>query len=287
MYKKMFDIAAAGRAEWAAGLGKNTKLLELVQRMDSAVWSKSRKQYEGCEDTTAAALSAAVSKVPASTFKKMKDERFDPFGGFAKTAGPVLVAVPEVSLAAMAFILCQPNSGTGDFLAYYLQETVGFRGPRTTAFSRLLGEKFTLDDMNERLYWPGSQRTYGRSGGVVGSAGGVIATTKVEGKLLTVTLERFLVKSEECIESHPTNRISRVLPDGKLEYEQKCDKTGIVTHDETWGDFKIRKVYAPLLKKGVKFSAVNGRDDDGADVLVVWPDKKTEMPSWLLGGKLK
>ncbi|KAB2899792.1 MAG: hypothetical protein F9K40_09920 [Kofleriaceae bacterium] len=287
VYKQMFDVAAAARGEWAAGLGKHTKLLELVRRMNSAWWSGSRKQYEGCEAATAAALEEAVGKLPATTWKKMKDERFDPFGGFAKTAGPVLVAVPEINLAAEAYVLCRPKTGTADFLAYNAQDTVGYRGPRTMAFSRMLTEKLTLDDLTEKIYWPETERPYRRSGGVVGSAGGVIAKTKVEGDVATVTLERFIVKRKECVQSHQTNRISRILPDGTIEYERVCDKTGIVEYDQTWGDFQIKAVYAPLLKKGVKFSAVQSPEGGPADLLVLWPNKKTEEPSWLVGAKVK
>lgn len=287
VYKQMFETAAAARRDWASGLGKATQLLELAQRMDSAFWAGSRKQYEGCEAATAAALEAAVAKVPASTFKAMKDERFDPYGGFAATAGPVLAANPEVNLAASAYVQCRPRTGTSDFLAYYLANTVPMRGPRTAAFARMLTEKLTLDDMNERIYWPETERPYRRVGGTLGSAGGVVAKTKLEGNLVIVSLERLIVKQKECVESHATNKISRILPDGTIEYQRICDKMGVVTHDQTWGDFQIRKEYAPLLKKGVKFSAVNSPDDGGADVIVMWPDKKTEMPTWLLGARLK
>ncbi|MGN6104906.1 MAG: hypothetical protein ACTHU0_07375 [Kofleriaceae bacterium] len=287
VYKRMFEVAAESRTEWAAGLGKQSQLLDLVQQMDSAVWSNSRKQYTGCEEKTAAALATAVSKVPASAFKSMKDERFDPYGGFAQAAGPVLLAIPEVNLASIPYVLCHHKSGTATFLAYYLGDTVGFRGPRTTAFSRLLGEKFTLDDMNERLYWPSIRRMYTRSSGSVGSAGGVIASTRPDGDFIRVTPERYLVKRMECIQSHRTNRISRILPTGEVQYEEVCDKSGMVARDHTWADFSIRKSYAPLLAKGVKFSAVNGEDGTGADIVVVWPNKNAELPSWLLGAKVK
>jgi hypothetical protein len=287
VYKKMFDVSAEARRDWAGGLGKNTALLDLALQLDSAYLAGSRKQFDGCEDKTSEALVTAVGKIPASTFAKMKDERFDPFGGFAKTAGPVLAANPEVALASIPYILCRPKMGTADFLAYYLQDTVAPRGPRSLALAKMLGEKLTLDDMNERLYWPSTLMPYRRSGGVVGSAGGVIAKTKIEGDFIIVELERFIVKRKECVQSHTTKKISRILPDGTLEYERICDKMGIVSYDQTWADFKIKKVYAPLLKKGVKFSAVNGYNDKGADVIVLWPNKKTEMPNWLLGARIK
>ncbi len=285
VYKQMFDVAAAARTEWASGLGANPKLLELARRMDSAVWSASRKQFENCEVDTEAALIAAIGKLPSSTFKDMKDERYDPTGGFASLAGPVLAAIPEINLAAGAYVVCRPEGGTAAFLAAYLRDTVGFRGPRSAALASMLKEKLTLDDMSERLYWPRIRRPEVNDRGTSGSAGGVVAKTTIEGDLVIVELERYIVKREECIESHATKRISRILPDGEIEYEQVCDKMGVVEHDQTWDDFKIKKQYAPLLKKGVKFSAVIAKG--GSEIIALWPNKKTENPTWLLGAVIK
>jgi hypothetical protein len=146
----------------------------------------------------------------------------------------------------------------------------------------------TLDDMNARVeYPPFGSRPYARSHGSIGSAGGVIATAKVTGEVVTVELEKLLIKRMECIKSHTTKRISRILPDGKVEYEEICDQSGIVVHDATWGAFQIRKEYAPLLKKGVMFSSVRGQGDGGADVVAIWPSKTAELPSMVLGAKLK
>ncbi|MBE7450607.1 MAG: hypothetical protein HS111_17420 [Kofleriaceae bacterium] len=286
-YAAMFELAAAARRDWAAGLGKRADLLALAQRMESAHWAGSRKLYEGCEATTAAALEAAIAKVPASTWKAMKDQRFDPYGGFAQTAGPVLVAIPEINLVAGAYVLCRPRTATADFLANFLEDTVAHRGPRTAAFARMLAEKLTLDAIDEEIYWPATRRPYRRSGGTVGSAGGVVAKTTAEGDAVRVTLERFLVKRTECVQSHATRKITRILPDGKLEYERVCDRMGEVTYDQTWADFQIAKAYAPLLKKGVKFSAIHPPGGGPAEVIVIWPDKKTEVPTWLLGARVK
>lgn len=286
-YKKVFDVVAKARAEWAAGVGANTKLIELAQALDTGALSQSRKAFEGCEDKTAAALAAEVSRIPAKAFAGMKDIRDDPFKGFAAGAGPVLMAIPAVSLASMPYILCHAKSGTADFLAAYLQDTPGYRGPRTAAISKVMAEKIVLDDMNARVeYPPFGSRPYSRSHGSIGSAGGVVATSKVADDVLAVDLEKSLVKRKECIKSHRTNRISRILPDGKIEYEEICDETGMVTHDTTWGTFKIKKDYAPLLKKGVVFSSVNSHDK-GADVIAIWPSKNAELPSQVLGAAVK
>lgn len=289
VYKQMFAVATKARAEWAATLGTESSLLALALKLDSARVAGSRKQFAGCEAETAAALAAQVAKVPAAQFKKMHDVRFDPSEGFAKGAGPILAAIPAVSLAAMPYILCQPTSGTGDFLAYYLSRTAGFRGPRTTVLSRLLDEKFVLDDMNAKIRWAYTDPLWTRSGGVMTSAGGLVASTKLDGNRAIVTLDKLLVKTEQCTQSHDTNKISEILSNGQIMYQSICDKTAIVTEDQQWDPFKVRKAYAAVLKKGVKFSAVNAHGDDelGMDVIAIWPSAKAEVPSWLLGAEIK
>jgi hypothetical protein len=114
----------------------------------------------------------------------------------------------------------------------------------------------------------------------------VVATTKLVGDIVHVDLEKSLVKRMECTKSHTTNRISRILPNGNVEYESICDQSGLVTHDTTWGSFKIRKDDAPLLKKGVMFSSMSN-GDKGAEVVAIWPSKTAELPSMVLGATVK
>jgi hypothetical protein len=148
-------------------------------------------------------------------------------------------------------------------------------------------EKIVLDDINAGLDYPSfSSRPYTRSHGTIGSAGGVIAKVKPTGDVITVDLEKLLIKRMECIQSHTTKRISRITAEGRVEYEEICDKSGIVTHDGTWGAFKIKKIFAPLLKKGVMFSSTGGQDE-GADVIAIWPSKAAELPTLVLGAAVK
>ncbi len=286
-YKKVFDVVAKARAEWAAGLGTETKLLALAQALDGATFAQSRKAFEGCEEKTTAALHTEISKVPAKTFAGMKDIRMEPYNGFAAGAGPVLVKIPSVALAAVPYVLCHTKSGTADMLAAYLQDTPGYRGPRTAAISKVMLEKIALDDLNARVeYPPFDSRPYWRSHGTIGSAGGVIAKVQPAGDVITVELEKLLIKRLECIQSHTTKRIARITANGEVEYERICDKSGMVTHDATWGAFKIKKAYAPLLKKGVMFSSVGGQDE-GADIVAIWPSKTAELPTLVLGAAVK
>lgn len=285
-YKTMFDLAGKGRAEWSSGVGADTKLVELAQKMDSATFAHSRKLYEGCEEPTKAALVAAVSKVPAKTFAGMKDVRTDPYSGVAKGAGPALMKFPAVNLAAIPFILCHRKSGIAEFLAYYLREGSGQRGPRTAALSKIASEDIVFDDLSKKLSFPtGLGRPY-RGPGAMSSMGGAVAKVTVKGDVLSVDLEKLLVKRTECIESHKTNRIERIRPDGSIEYQQVCDKSGVVTHDETWSEFEINKDFAPLLKKGVLFSAV-GTGGAPMEILAIWSTKSAVNPSYILGAAVK
>jgi hypothetical protein len=284
--KKLFEAAAAGRAEWAERIAKNTKLLELVLSMESATIAQSRKQFEGCAESTSAALAEAVSTIPAKAFAGFKDERMSPNTGFATAAGPVLAQSPAVLLAAIAYAHCTPSSGTTGFLEGVLRSAPGVRGPRNAALAREKAAKITYDSLNAKLSFP-SPTPYGRlyldpqvpySGD---SAGGVVKSVKHNGETLAVTLEKTTEKVQECIKEHTTGRVEQIRGDGTVVYQRYCDKSGVVTHDTTWAPFQVSARYASVLKPGVKFSAT------GKDVLAIWSSKSASAPSWLLGGTVR
>jgi hypothetical protein len=285
-YKKMFDVASAARAEWTKGVGSNSTLLELVQTMESATFAGSRKQFAGCEANTSEALRAAVATIPAKAFAGMADDREDPFRGFAYVAGPVLVKTPVVNLAAIAYLLCH-KTATADWLRATLQQVPGVRGPRSAALTALYDEKFEFDDVNARAvrYPDVGTRPYARSGGGITSAGGVVAKVTPGKEHATVALKKTSAKRLACVKSKPTNRITRIRPDGSLEYESICLKSEVVTYDTTWADFKINSANVPVLKAGVKFSAVYG--EAFHDVIALWPNANATSPSVVLGAQLK
>jgi len=287
-YKKLFDAAAKGRADWAKNLGGNKDLLDLVQAMDSAVMFHSRKQFAGCQDKTAAALATAVATMPAKSFTGMHDDREDPFNGFAAAAGPVLVNTPVVNLAATAYTLCHQKTATGRFLSRYLQEVPGMRGPRGAAFWQLLQQKFELDDtkLKEPPLPRLGSRPFDSSGGEITSAGGVVKSVKPNKAKAVVALEKTSRKQEDCVKEHVTNRIVGIRDSGSVEYERICDKWAIVTHDTTWQDFTVTAETAKLLKPGFLFSSTYGSGMDG-DVIATWPSKDAKVPGMVLGAKLK
>jgi len=288
VYKKLFDTAAKGRADWAKTLGGNKELLDLVQAMDSAVMFQSRKQLAGCEDKTAAALADAVATMPAKAFAAMHDDRDDPFNGFAKKAGPVLVNTPVVNLAATAYALCHQKTATSRFLSRYLGAVPGMRGPRGAAFWQLLQQKFELDDM--KLKEPPlpriGARPFDSSGGEIMSAGGVVKSVTPGKDKSVVNLQKTTQKQEDCVKEHTTNRIIGIRDSGAVEYERICDKTAIVTHDTTWQDFTVTTESAKVLKPGLAFSATYGASLE-AEVVALWPSKDAKLPTMVLGAKLK
>ncbi len=287
VYGKVFDVAAKARAEWAKGVGANAKLLALALTMDGGAFFHSRKLLDGCQAKTADALATAISTIPAKAFIGMHDDREMSKKGFAESAAPLLINVPAVNVAGIAYAECQPTTATSDYLKAFLQNVPGARGPRNFALGAVMGETFTFDDMNAgKMEFPRfGGRPYARSGGTIMSSGGVVKSVKPEKDALTVALEKTTVKQEDCVKEHHSNHLSRIRSDGVIEYEMICDKTAIVTHDTTWTDFHINPAQAKLLKPGVVFSALY--HGTLADVIAIWPNKAAKTPSIVLGAAIK
>src|ERR1044071_1576965 len=281
--RKLFEIATAARGAWTASVGKNTRLLEVVLAMDSAQLTQSRKQLEGCVETTAAALADAVSTIPAKAFAGMHDERDNPSAGFATLAGPVLAESPTVTLAASAALRCTPDAD----LAAFLKEIVAYgapsRGPRNAALAKLKSAKITYDKAGAKLTFP-RPRPFGASyleGTLQArSTGGGVKAVKRSGDSLTVEREQTLIQSRDCLASH-TGKVSRIHSDGRVARESICDRNEVRTHDHTWTSFTLSAKYAAWLKPGVVFSST------GKDVIAIWPSAKANTPSTVLGGAVK
>jgi hypothetical protein len=286
--RKLFELAASARAEWSSAAGKNGRLpdhlLALVLAMESAQLAQSRKLFDGCSDKTATALADAVSTIPAKAFAGLHDERDDPAAGFGSSAGLVLVRSPAVNLAAIAYTLCNSEGGVASMLKQSLDAGPGLRGPRNAALARIKTAKLTYDKVGATLSFPAS-RPYGKDYPdgklAVQSAGGVLKSIKRDGDTLVPELEKTLVKQEDCLKSHSTGRIERVRENGTVVYERVCDRSGTVVHDHTWTGIALAAKYAPWLKPGVVFSAVDN------DVIAVWPNKSAKLPSMVLGGTVK
>jgi hypothetical protein len=282
--RKLFEIAGAARGAWASGVGKSTRLLELVLAMDSAAVTGSRKQLDGCGEATAAALADAVSAIPASAFAGMHDVRDNPSGGFATQAGPVLAASPAVVLAAIAFVRCAPDGDVSAFLKDLAAVAPPSRGPRNTALARIEDARLTYDKVGAKLVFP-QVKPYGAShldGTLQGrSTGGAIRSVKRNGDTLTVEHQPLLVKTMDCVRSHKTARVAKVHGDGRVQYEEVCDRSALRTHDNRWVPSEVSAKYAAWLKPGAVFS------QSGKDVIAIWPSASAKVPSMVLGAAVK
>jgi hypothetical protein len=283
--KKVFDLAAGAREDWLSGVGKNTKLLDLVLSVESGRIAESRKLLEGCAEATTAAVAQAVSKIPAKSFIGFADDRYNGGIGFATNAGLVLMQSPEMMLAAIAYVQCDPKDEMSLFLGPVLDYAPGARGPRNAALGKLRTAKVTYDNVNAKLTFPKPEPYggfYGQSAFKSDSMGGVVKSVKPEaGGDVLVLLEKTTITTTECVKSHKTNRIQEIRIDGSVRYEEICEKSGKVTRDNTWFDVKVNKKYASQLKPGVQFSAT------GKALLAVWPNKNAKAPSIVLGAQVK
>lgn len=292
-YKQLWDAAARGRAQWAAStLAQDKDLLALAARLDSATWFKSRKQFEGCEATTEAALAKVIaSKVPASTFKdagkdipKARDdyEAHRDVTSVASRIGPMLSDIPELMFVLGPYVECHDPSkdSRSEFFQTLFTFSPGYRGPRRAALTAITKAKVVLDDVTAKVSYPQAGMPF-EWGGYLYSSGGVVKSVKDEGDHIVVSLEKLLVKREECVESHATTKITRINSDGSLSYELICDRMGTVVYDDTPADFDLDTIYKPLLKKGVQFTAV------GRAVLAIWADKDAKLPNNVLGTAVK
>lgn len=281
--KRLFTLASQAREAWSSSVGKNTRLLELVLAMDSAALTQSRKQLEGCEESTAAALAEAVSTIPARSFAGMYDDRGHPNAGFAAVAGPVLATSPAVLLAAGAVLRCAPKTDISAYLHDIVDLGAPSRGPRNAALARIKSTRITYDNANARLVYP-QPRPYGEH--YLGemfqarSLGGVVKSVQKHGDTLKVEIKQTFVRTLDCTRSHRTGRISKINADGRVEYEDVCDRSELRTHDNTWSSFELSARYATWLRPGVMFSAT------GKDVIAVWPSATAKTPSIVLGGQV-
>jgi len=280
--KKLFEIAGAARAAWAAGPGKNGKLLELVLAMDSAAFSQSRKLLDGCAETTRAALAEAVAAIPAKAFADKGDARKDEVL-FASHAAAVLGGTPVTNLAAIAALRCSSDTELSQIYFAAADNGPPSRGPRNMALARLATIKLTYDKVGASLSIP-HRKPYGRGypdGAPQGvNRGGEIHGVARAGDMLTVTFPHATCKATNCVKSHD-GKVVRIRPDGTIERETICEKFETSIHDCTPEPVKVSAKYAGLIKPGAVFAAIAG------DVIAVWPSTSAKAPSFVLGAAVK
>jgi hypothetical protein len=284
-YGKLFALADAARKDWDAHAKERAPLLALMTSMEDARITQSRKAYAGCLDRTWPALTAAIGKLPARTFDKIRDDA-DHGKTFLDQAIPQIIADPDAYLAALAFVTCRADDtdALATMLGPYVTNTPGFRGPRTATITAIANAAITLDDRNATLRFPFADRSdwyhpsYSSGGG---SGRGVVATAKVDGGKLHVTFVKKLVKQTQCAESRETGRVDRIDADGTVRYTYVCVRSETVTVDKAPDPQDVDARYAAGVKPGVYVSLW------GDIVQAVWPSATAATPIAVVGIPLR
>jgi hypothetical protein len=281
-WKKLFELGAQARGEWAAIAAKNAEYLALASELESAQIAQSRAMFEGCDAKTYAALGKAVGELKADAFKKMFDVRMDPYKGFGYQATPVAVKTPSVFLASIAVALCNQRPGLAGLLGSALEAVPSMRGPRNYAVGKMEFSGIQLDKVGAKIEKTSLHRPYSsrQAAGYMRSIGAPIKSIKKKDGKLEITPTALMVKREECVKEHTTNHIDRVV-NGEFRYEIQCDKSAMVMHDEAWLPFSIDAKYERLVKPGMLISVAD------QDVIAIWPSANATKPSWLLAGPVK
>ena len=285
-YKKMFELAASARKDFAAH--KNAPLRELVLAMDDARATRSRKALEGCEDKTWKAWTAAVSAIPAKRFSLVYK---DVFTEIVEPAAATIVGEPDGYLAAVALSACFGEKP--DILVKYVQHALlfwpGYRGPRSASQLAIMQASLTLDDRDSKLEYPRIDRrelfTGNGNGGDLsfsGSSRGPVVSVAPKGALTHVVFGPTKTKETQCADYRAGKRLSRIESGGRLVYEGTCYKyiQVMVTHDPSKPiDTSIR--YAASVKAGMIASAVD------QSLLIAVPSLTATAPSVVFGAPVK
>ncbi|MBA3541813.1 MAG: hypothetical protein H0T79_19520 [Deltaproteobacteria bacterium] len=221
-YGTMFTVAETARKAWAA----DPALIALVDKLDDARITGSRKASDGCATSSFAAWRSSVGAIPAKRFASLVgQEWFKQFG----LAMDIVLGQPNSYLAALAVNQCGVATGKRDYLdkmlGTSLQYWPGFRGPRTAAHTALVSAGITLDDRTATLEFPRVNRawTQGNSssgGGVTGA----VAKVTVTGDIATIEFAKAKVTQTVCDKGHYTNRVIQLRQDGAVVYEYVCTK---------------------------------------------------------------
>ena len=282
-YGKLFAIADATRADWAKHV--NAPLQALALAMDDARVSSSRKAYAGCADTTWAAWTAAVGKVPAKAFENMRD---DPMNGrtFTDQALPQIVADPDAWLASLAYVTCRAadEDRLVSALAGYVQNTPGYRGPRTATVMAIGAARIELDDRNAKLAMPFADRSEWFHPPFVSGGGfgrGAIASAKAAGPKLHLEFVSKMVKQTQCAESRETNHVTQIDAGGTVRYQYVCVRSETVTVNKASDPQDVDARYAAGVKPGAAVSTL------GDVVQAVWAKDGAATPTHVFGVPVK
>src|SRR6185436_2176092 len=120
-----------------------------------------------------------------------------------------------------------------------------------TALGRIEDVWVTYDKVGAKLVFP-QVRPFGANhldGILQGfSTGGAVKSVKRNGDTLTVEHQPLRVKTMDCVRSHKTGRVAKIHGDGRVQYEEVCDRSELRTHDNRWLPSEVSAKYAARLK---------------------------------------
>jgi len=281
-YAKMFEIAAATRKDWAAKRSANAALYDLALAMDDARVTNSRKSFAGCEDKTEAAFKAAVSAIPAAKYGNIRDEMPN---DVLDKAATLIVGEPRGYLAASAYYVCMA-AGQPDVVVRYLGSAMerwpGFRGPRTSAMSAILGAGLQLDDRGAEIEYPSVRRGWlSQSRSSNGGGWGLVSKVKAGADGVRVEFAPKMVKVPQCQQYETRNRIAGIRADGTFIRESTCRKWANVSIDRRSSPQTVKSSYGAGLKAKTEVQILE------STVIAVWNKAGSALPNFVFGAPVK
>ncbi|MFN0246679.1 MAG: hypothetical protein ACKV2T_07205 [Kofleriaceae bacterium] len=278
-YEKMFQLGEQAHKTWASA---DATALALMNDLDDAHTSGSRRASQGCMARAEAAWKVAVEAVPAKTAATIKGE---PGNTFLTQFVPFAIATPTGFLGALALNVCAKLENKTDALTRVIGATLerwpGFRGPRTGTQTAILTAGLQLDQRDAQIDFPDLKRDFIDGDSNTAMTIAAMASVKIEGETATVTFQKQKVKQTRCTKGHTTNRIQRINDFGQFVYEYKCDVWVNETIDvEPSPPIKVRAKYAAGLAAGMTVSIVD-------DVVVAAYPKNNTTPSFVTGVAVK
>lgn len=272
---KLIAIADETFKEWAKPSAEVVDLRNLVATLEAALQSNRRSAFQGCEDKTLAAWSAAVAatKFPEFTSDAHRDIYLNP-----------VTANPRGSLAYSALTMCRYKSNPQALSSNAYQYPSVMRGPRTSTIARWMqnGSSIVFDNQNLNLKDVLSKSDFRPSGFEDGKQfSGVIASIE---KTDTGSIVSFkLVKEPRitCSRWEKTNRIERIDSSGRIEYEQQCMARSKVMMETSPEPLAFDETMVRNLKPGMFLVATP------LVPIVATSSASSNVPVYILGAAVK
>lgn len=213
----LVKLARQARSEWATPNAKREKLRAQLAGLEAAAASNRRSAYQGCQAKTLAAWTDAVAsaKLPQFNAEPRSTTYLNP-----------IVATSTGALAYTALRLCRDGfveSGKGKS---NLPEDASnqVRGPRTAALAAWLaaGASIACSIATVILAVLKEADIIRTFADIDGTISGVVAKIESKGAFAEVSFSATAEPRATCARWEKTNRIERIDPDGKLEYENRC-----------------------------------------------------------------